>query len=205
MFKPNAGICRREGLVGVSPQARLVVSLLESCKSDGSGGGGGVGDGRGRREIGTWEATWPSAEDFEASMPLCWTSEFVDRYLPESALGPIQRQRADYARDWEAVKGFCELKGWSEEVWRYYWCIVNSRSFHWKPPGGKAGSMVLCPFVDYLNHAPTGEGCLVMQGPEGYEVVAGRDYGEFLLCSWSCSRLVLVGPYNVTRRETSKR
>jgi hypothetical protein len=39
--------------------------------------------------------------------------------------------------------------------------------------------MVLCPFVDYMNHAPNGHGCEVKQSGRGYEVVAERDYGKW--------------------------
>jgi hypothetical protein len=38
--------------------------------------------------------------------------------------------------------------------------------------------MVLCPFVDYMNHGPTGSGVTVMQTSKGYEVIAERDYGK---------------------------
>lgn len=164
MFKPDAAFCKRNKLERASPQAKLALSALKASKAP-------------KSQLGIWEATWPTNEDFVASMPLCWPEE-LSKYLPEGARSPLQRQQADYARDWEAVRELCKEHGWTEEVWRYYWCIVNSRSFHWKPPAGRAGSMVLCPFIDYMNHAPTGKGCHVRQSDEGYEVVAQRDYGK---------------------------
>lgn len=164
MFKPDATLCRKNKLERASPQAKLALSVLKASKAP-------------KSQLSTWEATWPTNEDFVASMPLCWPDE-LNKYLPEGALGPLRRQRADYVKDWDAVKDVCNVNGWTEETWRYYWCIVNSRSFHWKPPAGRAGSMVLCPFIDYMNHAPTGGGCLVRQDEYGYEVVAQRGYGK---------------------------
>lgn len=68
----------------------------------------------------------------------------------------------------------------------YYWAIVNSRSFHWKPPGSKPGYMVLCPFIDYLNHGPSGTGVNVNQTSRGYEAWTDRNYqpGEELLLTY---------------------
>ena len=56
--------------------------------------------------------------------------------------------------------------------------IVNSRSFSWKPPHLKVGEMVMCPFIDLMNHGSTGSGCKVTQNAKGYEVHADRDYGK---------------------------
>lgn len=39
--------------------------------------------------------------------------------------------------------------------------------------------MVLCPFIDYMNHGASGQGTVnVRQTPRGYEITADRDYGE---------------------------
>lgn len=166
MFKPDNAFTKRSGLERASPQTKLALSIMVRFTAAES-------------LLETWQATWPTKGDFDACMPLSWPGELVC-LLPPAVLAPLERQRADYARDWEAAERVCEERGWSEEDFRYYWCIVNSRSFHWKPVGkGRAGSMVLCPFVDYMNHGPTGSGCEVMQTGKGYEVVAERDYGEW--------------------------
>ena len=164
MFKPDAAFIKRTGLERASPQAKLSVSIMEKFTPSGS-------------KLAPWEATWPTKQDFDASMPLSWPQELLE-YLPPPVVAPFERQKADYARDWEAAKPLCEERGWDEATFRYYWCIVNSRSFHWKPSAGRAGSMVLCPFVDYMNHAPTGSTVEVTQSSKGYEVVADRDYGK---------------------------
>lgn len=164
MFKPDAAFVKRSGLDRASPQAKLSLSIMAKFTAAGS-------------DLATWETTWPTRQDFDASMPLSWPEELVDR-LPTAVLAPLERQKADYARDWEDAKPLCEQRDWDEATFRYYWCIVNSRSFHWKPSAGRAGSMVLCPFVDYMNHGPTGSGVTVTQTSKGYEVVAERDYGK---------------------------
>jgi len=164
MFKPDTAFVKRSGLERASPQAKLSISIMAEFTPADS-------------QLAPWEATWPTKADFDASMPLSWPRELL-AYLPPPVVAPFERQKADYERDWEAAKGLCGERGWDEARYRYYWCIVNSRSFHWKPSAGRAGSMVLCPFVDYMNHAPSGSTVAVMQSGKGYEVVAERDYGE---------------------------
>jgi len=165
MFKPDNAFIKRSQLERASPQAKLSLSILAKCNMA-------------RSPLTTWQATWPTKQDFDACMPLSWPEDLL-AYLPPAVLAPFERQKADYARDWEAARSLCEEREWSEEDFKYYWCIVNSRSFHWKPATGGAGSMVLCPFVDYMNHGPTGSGCEVKQSSKGYEVVAARDYGKW--------------------------
>jgi hypothetical protein len=164
MFKPDAAFVKRSGLERASPQAKLSVSIMAKFTPSDS-------------PLATWEATWPTKADFDASMPLSWPEE-LRPHLPPPVTAPFERQKADYARDWETAKSLCEEREWDEATFKYYWCIVNSRSFHWKPSAGRAGSMVLCPFVDYMNHGPTGSGVTVMQTSKGYEVIAERDYGK---------------------------
>lgn len=164
MFKPVAAVVKRAGLERASPQAKLSASIMAKFTAPSS-------------QLATWQATWPTKQDFDASLPLSWPQELLE-HLPPAVHAPLERQKADYARDWEAARAFCEEQKCDEETFKYYWCIVNSRSFHWKPSAGSAGSMVLCPFVDYMNHGPTGSGCTVRQTSEGYEVIAERDYGK---------------------------
>lgn len=166
MFKQDNAFLKRSRLERSSPQAKLSLSILAKSSAADS-------------PLETWQATWPTKQDFDTCMPLSWPRDVFAPYLPPAVAAPFERQKADYARDWEAVAPLCEEKGWSEDDFKYYWCIVNSRSFHWKPATGGAGSMVLCPFVDYMNHGPTGSGCEVRQSGRGYEVVAGRDYGKW--------------------------
>jgi len=175
MFKPDNAFIKRSGLSNASPQAKLSLSILAKFNVDDS-------------PLATWQSTWPTKQDFDACLPLSWDRDVLT-YLPPAVAAPFERQRADYARDWEAAKALCEQSGWSEEEFVYYWCIVNSRSFHWKPATGGAGSMVLCPFVDYMNHGPTGSGCEVKQSGRGYEVIAERDYGK-----WRCHFLASFFP-----------
>ncbi|KAK3114404.1 hypothetical protein LTR53_007329 [Teratosphaeriaceae sp. CCFEE 6253] len=168
MFKPLANLAKE-----ASPQAQLACSAMATCESPDDEG------------MAIWKATWPTDADFEHSMPMRWPDDLRE-LLPPSIEQPLLRQEQDCARDLEAVRAFLSSQGRSADVFRYYWSIVNSRSFHWKPPKGKAGYMVMCPFIDYINHAPSGTTCDVFQRPDGYEVIANRDYaaGEEVLATY---------------------
>ncbi|KAK5133442.1 hypothetical protein LTR08_007684 [Meristemomyces frigidus] len=172
MFKPNQRFLKAQSLERASPQAQLAMSAMTVAKSDDS-------------PLAVWQATWPSAEDLSQALPMCWTQTERDN-LPPSVQQPLARQEEDYRKDWEAVSKVCEDHGWSETDWMYYWQIINSRSFHWKSPRGKTGSMVMCPFIDYMNHGPSETTCTVIQGPRGYEMLADRDYeaGEEVLATY---------------------
>lgn len=164
MFRPDATLLKRNHLTAASPQAELAVSALAAFeKLDSS--------------FFTWQQVLPDENDFQASMPMYWPRE-LHEFLPPAVRQPLTRQIADYEKDWNAVRELCKRRNFPEERFKYFWMIVNSRSFHWKPPQSRAGIMVMCPFIDYLNHGPTGSGCNVMQNAKGYEVLADRSYGE---------------------------
>nr|POE90190.1 isoform 4 of set domain-containing protein 4 [Quercus suber] len=164
MFKPDKKLLTAHKLDRASPQAQLAISALARSKAA-------------QAPLATWQATWPTADDFEASLPMTWDSSLRD-HLPPSVHQPLQRQLEDYRKDWASVTSLCQDHGWTEAEFKYLWMIVNSRSFHWKPfKGSQAGSMVMCPFIDYLNHGPSGTTCEVFQRPNGYEVLADQDYG----------------------------
>ena len=182
MFNPDASLLQREKLDRASPQAQLAVSAMATFQEA-------------KSPMKLWEQVWPSRDSFEQSMPMCWPRP-LQQLLPPSVHQPLERQVADYRKDWSAASDFCDKHDCSERDFRYYWMIVNSRSFHWKLPRGKTGSMVLCPFigrlvliflqcmelsltfVDYMNHGPMGSGCQVSPTAKGYEVTATRDYGK---------------------------
>ncbi|EMC98037.1 hypothetical protein BAUCODRAFT_67154 [Baudoinia panamericana UAMH 10762] len=172
MFKPDSALLKQHNLQHASPQAQLAVSVLAACATQVSA-------------IALWEATWPTDTDFEQGMPMRWDGCLQD-LLPPSVQQPLQRQQDDYMKDVGSVHTFLRHARVTEQRFRYYWSIVNSRSFHWKPPKGKAGSMVMCPFIDYTNHGPTGTGCNVSQRSNGYEMLANRDYdaGEEVLFTY---------------------
>ena len=180
MFKPDPSISQivkktKSDIDKPSPQAHLAVSMMVACFKKDS-------------DYETWQKTWPTQEDFESSMPLFWSDEMCE-FLPESVKQPLGRMREDYERDLKFCKrSLSTLMRGLEQDFKYFWAIVNSRSFHFKPPGAKPGFMVLCPFVDYMNHGPTGTGVKVSQTPKGYEVVADRDYGKWSLPPFFASR-----------------
>lgn len=164
MFKPDSKLLKQRRLERASPQAQLAYSAMSACKAKETG-------------LGVWQATWPEAQDFWQSMPMCWSEDMRGK-LPPSVQQPLERQLADYRKDWTALADVCRKYDYSEDDFKYFWMIVNSRSFHWKPPKGRPGSMVMCPFIDYMNHGPTGTTCQVTTDQHGYEVHADRDYGK---------------------------
>lgn len=174
MFKPDANVfgknTSKEWHRKASPQAQLAVSIAQECSKEDS-------------PILTWKATWPTFGDIKASMPLFWSEE-LRCHLPHSVQQPLERQIADFEKDKAVLKEFDDLTdGWAGEPFEYYWAIVNSRSFHFKPAGARPGFMVLCPFIDYMNHGPDKTGVVVRQTQRGYEVHADRDYGTCKLAS----------------------
>lgn len=174
MFKPNLDLFGKQKSryfrQTASPQAQLALSILyESIRDD--------------SPYQEWKRTWPSNRDFQSSMPLFWKTEFRD-LLPPAVQQPLQRHIEDYEKDLTFAQahrpaGFESFD--IENEFRYHWAIVNSRSFHFKPPGSRPGYMVLCPFIDYMNHAASGGTVNVKQNAKGYEVIADRDYGKCLI------------------------
>jgi hypothetical protein len=171
MFKPDPNLVQKEHLTTASPQAQLAVSAM-------------LAFGRANSSLKVWQTVWPTVDEFKQGMPMYWPPE-LHGYLPPPVQQPLVRQLSDYDKDWTAAQALCRRRGFEEEEFKYYWAIVNSRSFHWKPPQKKIGVMVMCPFIDYLNHGPTGSSCKVALNAKGYEVTADRDYGELLVFSHS--------------------
>ncbi|KAK3674363.1 hypothetical protein LTR78_005832 [Recurvomyces mirabilis] len=174
MFKPDLALLKKAKLSHASPQAQLAYSAMMACQNGNEG-------------LRVWRATWPTDEDFEHSLPMRWPKKLRE-HLPPSIDQPLRRQEEDYAKDLAAVRASHDSSRYfDEDEFRYCWSIVNSRSFHWKPARkGSAGCMVMCPFIDYLNHGSSGTSCNIVQRPHGYEVLAERDYenGEEVLATY---------------------
>ncbi|KAK4894734.1 hypothetical protein LTR27_007122 [Elasticomyces elasticus] len=165
MFKPDGSVPH------ASPQAQLAASAMKACTAADS-------------NMGIWKETWPVDSDFQHSLPMRWPHKLREHF-PVSVMQPLLRQEEDYTKDVGALQDFLAAGNHSAEEFRYYWSIVNSRSFHFKAKG-KVGTMVMCPFIDYINHGPSGTTCDVFQRPNGYEVIADRDYvaGEEILANY---------------------
>ena len=173
MFHADPALRRAHpSLRDASPHAHLALSALQAFPSapppppdvDAAG-------------LALWRSTWPSPAAFARCMPLHWPARAL-ACVPPAVRAPLERQRADYARDWQVARPVCEARGWGEAEFAYVWMLVNSRSFYWKAPRAAGGGMVLCPFVDYMNHVPSEGGCGMVKTDRGYEVVADRAYGE---------------------------
>lgn len=114
---------------------------------------------------------WPTASDFQSCMlffPSCTMSQIEPEAIPFAVKKPLERLRRDFERDAAATGVLLQwplsLEALEEELskaadqYRLHWTIANTRSFHWKPPGLSTGQMVICPFLDYMNHCPSGQG-----------------------------------------------
>lgn len=159
MFKPAKDVLQAANLPQASPQAQLAITAMVQFGS----------------HFELWRNVLPTLEDFKEGMPMLWSEE-LRKHLSPAVNQPLDRQMADYQSDWSKVKS--SDQGFDEDMFKYWWLIVNSRSFYWKPPRGKGGVMVLCPFIDYMNHGSTDSTCRVTMTGKGYEVVANRDYGK---------------------------
>lgn len=93
--------------------------------------------------------------------------------------GLLSKQEERLNKAWAVVsRVFPEA---SFEEYRYYWLVVNSRSFYWEFPGEKLPEshddrMVLVPWADYFNHSD--HGCNVSFDKDGYTFTTDREYGK---------------------------
>ncbi|GAB7356010.1 hypothetical protein MBLNU459_g6634t1 [Dothideomycetes sp. NU459] len=173
MIKPNPSLIKKNKLLKASPQAQLAACLSLEADQD-------------SQRYRASKAVWPTPQDFQSCM-VAYSSHgevamLID-HAPPSVRKPLDRLLLDMKKDVEAVE---HLFGSDNEQYLYHWLLVNTRSFHWKPTGVKNGAMVMCPFLDYMNHCPNGEGCTVTVSTEGYELKANRDYepGEEILATY---------------------
>ncbi|KAI9848538.1 MAG: hypothetical protein M1837_007207 [Sclerophora amabilis] len=151
-----------------------------------------------------WRRVWPSKEEFLDGLPILWSPE-LQRMLPFAAAELLQKQQQKFVKDFSAVSP--AMADISEDEYRYYWLIVNTRSFYYVKPGTRKtpprdDCMALCPFSDYFNHADAGvcsnvvwrrfrcfadfSECPVTFGPDGFTVTSDRSYepGEEVYLSY---------------------
>ncbi|KAF2150382.1 SET domain-containing protein [Myriangium duriaei CBS 260.36] len=170
----------------LSPQAALTSHLLHlSTTSD--------------PRYAACATVWPTRSDFRSS--LAWFAP-TDRNLdykhlfPKSLAGAYERLVVDAEHDRTALG-----REEGDEEFMYHWAIANTRSFSWKPAGAREGRMVICPFLDYMNHCQAGDGCEVKMDSRGYTLVANRNYdtGEEILATYGAhSNDKLLAHYGFT-------
>ena len=79
--------------------------------------------------------------------------------------GLLGKQEARFERHWATVSGLLKLPPSKKADFRFHWLIVNTRSFHYDFGSlakiqDKEDRMVLCPFMDFFNHANKGVSAL---------------------------------------------
>jgi len=107
--------------------------------------------------------------------------------LPPSIRNPLERLEKDLAKDKAAFRSLLESQPETSSVegemasFEYHWTLTNTRSFFWKPVGTKKGCMVMCPVLDFVNHASHASGlaCEVVSTADGYTLKANRDYSKW--------------------------
>ena len=108
-----------------------------------------------------------------------WSHPKMQSYWKGRDTSHLYKQENKFNANWEIVsKLFPEAKF---EEYRYYWLVVNTRSFYWEFPGEKLPEshddrMVLAPWVDYFNHSD--HGCNVSFDKGGYTITSDRAYGK---------------------------
>jgi len=113
--------------------------------------------------------------------------------LPPSIRNPLERLEKDLAKDKAVFRSLLESRSEdsSEEeemaLFEYHWTLTNTRSFFWKPVGTKKGCMVMCPVLDFVNHASHASGlaCEVVSTADGYTLKANRDYSKLPYILWA--------------------
>ena len=112
----------------------------------------------------------------------------------ESNKGLLQKQEEKLKNDWRIITTL--FPNASYEKYTYHWLIVNTRSFYYDllqsgNTSSREDRMVLCPFVDYFNHADHGVSvvnrananmlifqCEVAFDKKGFTVTSDKEYGQ---------------------------
>jgi hypothetical protein len=133
-----------------------------------------------------WKAVLPKMSDFEVGMPMMWPEELKD-LLPLEPRNLLLKREKAFQGDWgDFNKAFPDVP---YEEYTYAWLVVNTRTFYNESPETLKypweDRLALIPVADLFNHADAG--CRVYYSPEGYHIVADRNYkkGEELFISYS--------------------
>ena len=122
-----------------------------------------------------------------------------DSLVPRNLTSLLCKREAAITKDWKVVSKTCPSAEF--EQYRYFWLIVNSRSFFYDvpqdpEPQSHGDKMVLCPYLDYLNHADEGVSrlahhvCLadrqlrVQYNEDGFSITTDRPYGMYEHRAW---------------------
>ncbi|KAK6367408.1 hypothetical protein LTS17_010334 [Exophiala oligosperma] len=163
---------------------RKIVESVDSCSNNGLLAAELAQDES--SEFAVWRQSLPSMQDLQ-TMPVVW-EEVVAQCLPSKARGILSKQAAKIRKDWDAVTaGHIDV---SFENFRYFWLLVNTRTFYYTPSNMKTAPvsseecLAVVPYGDYFNHSDVG--CKVAYSASSYEITADRRYskGEEVLLSY---------------------
>ncbi|KAK5000300.1 hypothetical protein LTR66_000832 [Elasticomyces elasticus] len=142
MAKPTKNEIKKIGMENAGPQAQLAASLMWNMHADPA-----------------------QHEPWRACMPITWSARLLG-LLPDNTSHLLKRQQGDFEQDYKSTAHANSALGTivTRRLFRYYWLIANTRSFHWKARGFK-GTMVICPYFDYMNHCTFGTGVRITRLP----------------------------------------
>ncbi|KAM7216441.1 hypothetical protein V8F06_008154 [Rhypophila decipiens] len=140
-----------------------------------------------------WLAALPSLEDFTKTTPYFFPPE-LQALLPKPARDIIAKQNRIINHDFAILSDiYWPGSGrnlMTKEQFVHAWFIVNTRTFHYLPPGMDEkkvswdDQMALVPIADLVNHGD-GEGCVFGFSEDGFVAIVEKEYcrGEELsLC-----------------------
>ncbi|KAL7795174.1 hypothetical protein V8C37DRAFT_45941 [Trichoderma ceciliae] len=137
-------------------------------------------------DIAPWRAVLPTMNDFEVDMPMMWPQE-LKHLLPLKSRDDLLKREKEFQGNWSAFNE--AFPGVPYRDYTYAWLVVNTRTFYNETPETLKypweDRLALIPVADLFNHTVTG--CKVYYSPEGYHIVADREYrkGDELLISYS--------------------
>ncbi|KAK8000507.1 SET domain-containing protein [Apiospora arundinis] len=135
--------------------------------------------------LAAWRHALPTMADITVTMPHMWREE-LQNLLPPPARNLLEKQQAKYRREWKMISQ--AIPSVREEEFRYYWFIINTRTFLHDVPETQhynwEDRLALVPVADMFNHAESG--CNVSYTPEHYTVTTDRAYevGEEVFISY---------------------
>ena len=117
-----------------------------------------------------------------------------------SISGLLAKQEEKMKKDWAIISKL--FPNSTFEIYAYTWLIINTRSFYYEladlnVQAAREDRMVLCPFIDYFNHAD--HGCDVAFDEGGFTVTSDRNYGSAALLMSMWARR-LIGAQRLAKR-----
>ncbi|KAK7991519.1 hypothetical protein PG988_000313 [Apiospora saccharicola] len=104
--------------------------------------------------LAAWRHALPTMADITATIPHMWREE-LQNLLPSPVRSLLEKQQAKYRREWKMISQ--AIPSVREEEFRYYWFIINTRTFLYDMPETQRYNwedrLAIVPVADMFNHA----------------------------------------------------